>query len=297
MPRHSSLADQLKALIAYRSRPEGPIEPVKTNWRTQPANDNADPEEVAEFGYERSWRMTPSVNEIMRHVEGGPTVKNEDGQIIRIGGLRFSDGTQTERAYTYGADGKLIQYDALMPIGAMLGTRDKTDAQLGGAENPFETKSSNQYFAEMLGALPHRFKTGGKRVSGRSYTAEESRAMLAEAIANTNAMPAVTYCAPGLPCGSAKVADSFVGMQKGKKGESGSIAWEDLASARIHRDAWAETLAYLSKEDVDTLDRAMEAKTVADLGGDTPKRTAIRKGKERLIAANDNLVAAMKAVS
>ena len=296
MPRHGSLAEQLKALLEYRNRPET-VEPVKTNWTTVPANTNADPAEIADYGFERHLRITPSVEEIMRQVDANPPERNDTGQIVRIGKLRFSDGNQTERAYTHGADGKLIQYDAPMPVGAMLGTRDKAETQLGGRGYSNEDLlRSNDHFAELLGTIAPRYVKGTKRRNGKSYTADESRAMLAEAYANTPTLPPVKRYAPGLPCASQRIADCFVGMQKGKKGESGAIAWEDIAMSKVNKEIWDAALAYMTKGDTKTLDAAMSARNTYSIGSDHgySGRSAWRNGKRALLAATDNLREALK---
>lgn len=291
--RHASLADQLAALLAYRNRPEPEATPIKSNWTTVPANDNADPEEIADMRIERRLEIVPSmktiVEEMTKDVE-----RDRDGKIIAIGKLRFSDGSQTERAHMYGPDGKLIRYDARMPVGAMLGTKEKADAQSGPAENPQEVALSNRYFAEMFGIAPHRYISGTRnRRHGKSYSVDESRATLATAIASTAEMPAVKQCPAGLPCGSQRVADSFLGMKKSSKGESGSMAWEDISTSIVHREIWAETIAALKDDDKNVLDFAMSAQSMAELGvaAGQSRQYADKRGggKRRLVAANDNL--------
>lgn len=149
--RRGSLAEQLRALIAYRNRPEGEYEPLQSNWSVTPDTYNADPQEIADMRFERDWRQTPSVQEIMRQVATDDVERNEQGQIIRIGRLRFSDGNQTERCHVLGIDGIVIEAELRMPAGAMLGTRDKPERTSGGEVNPQEVKASNQYFEDMLG--------------------------------------------------------------------------------------------------------------------------------------------------
>ncbi|MBZ9921472.1 hypothetical protein LB579_27635 [Mesorhizobium sp. BR1-1-7] len=277
------------ALLAYRNRPEGPIEPVKTNWSVIPANDN-NPEDVVDLGIERSWRITPSVAEIMASVATKEVARNDRDQIVRIGKLRFSDGEQTERAYCYGPEGKLMQYDARLPVGAMMGTRDKPDSQLGGTGyTERATVLSNSYYAEVFDVDYPQYVKAGKRKRGDVLiTPEEQRELLA------GPLPPITVCQPGLPTGSERVADSFIGLRKGKKGESGAIGWEDIAMSKVHREVWEETLAYLSQQDVETLDAALDARTLADIAPGGHKRSAQRRGKRDLRVANDNLVSAMK---
>lgn len=302
MSRHGSLAEQLKALLAYRNRPEGDPEPIKTNWTTIATNDNADPEETEDFSFERNLLVTPSVQEIARQFRTKDIERNEHGQIVRIGKLRFSDGTQTEKAYTTGPDGNIIQMDARMPVGAMLGTAEKVKEQSGGkGYTQAQLEQSNLFFAAVLGTIEPRYVKRTKRRNGPSLNAEQSRIELAKAIANTDAMPSVKRYKPGLPCGGQRVADSFLGMQKGKKGESGAIAWEDVATHKVNREIWEETLAQLSERDIATLDKAMEAKTYEEVGVADGQAVNYAKynggGKRRLIAANDNLAQALKLAS
>lgn len=298
--RHAGLADGLTALMAYRNRPEQELAPVKTNWTVIPANDNADPEEIADFGFERQLRITPSVQEIMRHVEGGPITKNKSGRTVGIGGLRFSDGSQTEKAFCYGPEGKLIQFDATMPVGAMLGTRDKADGQLGGSgHKESETIANNTRLAQIMETDYPVFTKRGTRRNGPGYSHGESVIMLASAYANTPMLPPIKKYPAGLPCGQQRPSEAFVGLAKGKKGESGAIAWEDVASSMVGREIWRDTLAYMAKGDTDTLDRALDAKTMQEIGeahGFSGKR-AQRMGKRILRAANDNLAEAMKVAS
>lgn len=295
-----SLAEQLSAVLAYRNRPEH-AEPIQSNWSTVPANDNFDPEEVADFGYERNLLITPSVQEIMRQVRKGPVVRNAEGQIIAIGRLEFSDGTQTERAYRRDASGQIEEYDRVMPIGAMLRTEERLQGQAGGTGyTDADRRWSNDFFADALDTAPARHIKGRKRVrepDDKDYTAAESRALLDAAIANTAKMPPVTYCPPGLPCAGARVSDSFVGMQKGKKGESGSIAWEDVAHRVENVRVWRRVRKALRDKDRKALDAAMTARTLADIGeavGQEHEYARRKGGKRALLAANDNLAAAIK---
>lgn len=298
MTRRGSLAEQLAALRAYVTIPDHEPEPMQTNWSTIPANDN-EPEVVADMQVERRWRMKPSTAEIIRQVETGEVERNSAGQVVRIGSLKFSDGTQTEQAMKVTIDGKVVSFQARMPVGAMLGMKDAAESQLGGEEDGQHVTASNSYFAEVFDTLPHRYKAGGKRRRGKNYTRAESVELLAAAASNTDMSKVVrTYYPTGLPCGSAKVADSFLGMQKGKKGESGSVMWQDIVSAREARIAWGWAVAALADDDRRVLDTAVSAKTYADVGvaaGQTRNYADKKSGGRRaLIAANDNLAQAIK---
>lgn len=161
MTRHGSLAEQLKGVLAYRSRPEGPVEPIQTNWTAAPANDN-NPEDLAGLRVERRWSMRPTPEEIMAEVakdevERGPASTMDffvnkatktvhvPGATIAIGKLRFSDGTQTERGHKL-VMGEVVDAQIRMPVGALLGTRDRQERVLGG-----DTVSSNTSYTIVYG--------------------------------------------------------------------------------------------------------------------------------------------------
>ncbi|MCZ7855034.1 hypothetical protein O9X81_00225 [Agrobacterium salinitolerans] len=300
--RHASLADQLAALRRFVTEPDHEPEPLQTNWSIVPANDN-NADEIEDLKHDRKRLVTPSVAEIMKNVATGEVERNEAGQVIRIGKLRFSDGTQTEKAYRLTIDGGVEEYAARMPAGAMLGSRDKVDVALGGDDNPQEVTDSNQYFADMLNTKKARYLTGKKHKGPRvRMTADEARAELAKAYANTD-MSKVTFtrCPDGLPCGSAKIADSFLGMQKTTCAGGGSMMWQDIVTATAERKEWFDAVDQLKEKDRLALNASRFAENYADVGvalGQT--RTYADKkngGRKALMAANDNLMSAIRKFS
>jgi hypothetical protein len=297
MARHGSLAEQLAAVRRFAAEPDHQPEPLQTNWSVVPANDN-NPDEIEDLKHDRKRLVTPSVAEIMKNVATGDVERNPAGQVVRIGKLRFSDGTQTEKACRLTIDGGVEEYAARMPAGALLGSRDKVDVALGGDDNPQEVTESNQYFADMLDTKRARYLTGKKHKGPRvRMTADEARSELARAYANTD-MSKVTFtrCPDGLPCGSAKIADSFLGMQKTTCAGGGSMMWQDIVAAMADRKEWFDAVDELKDEDRATLEAARSARNMSDLGtkaGYTGKQ-AERQGKRRLMAANDNLMAALR---
>ena len=295
----TKLAEQLAALLEYRNRPPEKVEPVQSNWTTTPSALNADPSETVDYRFERHLRMTPSVQEIMRQVEVGPVERNGDGQVVAIGRLKFSDGTQTEKACMRGPDGDVIDYDRRMPTGAMLHTREKAEAPMGGVGyRKVELDNSNLYFAAALGTLPPRFVKAGKRRNGPSLNAEQSRALIDDAITNTPTMPPVTYLPPGLPCASRRISECFSGMQLAANGESATVQWQDVSGTIENSAIWAKVMSALGDKDVAALDAAMSAQTLADVGeavGQSKSYATYNQGGKRaLIAANDNLKAELK---
>lgn len=297
MARHGSLAEQLAAVRRFATEPDHQPEPLQTNWSVVPANDN-NPDEIEDLKHDRKRLVTPSVAEIMKNVATGEVERNEAGQVIRIGKLRFSDGTQTEKALRLTIDGGVEEYAARMPTGSLLGSRDKVDVALGGDDNPQEVTDSNQYFADMLDTKKARYLTGKKHKGPRlRMTAHGAKAELAKAYANTD-MSKVTFtrCPDGLPCGSAKIADSFLGMQKTTCAGGGSMMWQDIVTAMADRKEWFDAVDELKDEDRATLEAARSARNMAEIGmkaGHQGKQ-AERQGKRRLIAANDNLMAAIR---
>lgn len=301
MTQRASLSEQLAALMAYRNRPEGPHEPLGSNWATTPANSND--EDVSAFSQERDIRMTPSVAEIMRQVATNDVERNEAGQIIRIGKLRFSDGTQTEKDFKRGADRSVIEYDRVMPVGAILGCREKAETALGGRGYSGDyLRRSNEYFAGTLDAdLTARVKRG-KRRNGPGFSRDEMQAMLDEAISNTPNMPPVKRYPAGLPAVAERVAENFNGMQTAVGGGSEVPSpWQDMVGAIVQREIWDAAMAEMKSEDVATLDVAMDAGTYAEVGiaaGQSPSYADKKSGgRKRLQAANDNLSAALRKYS
>lgn len=300
MARHPSLADQLAAIRKLITEPDHTPEPVKTNWSIVPANDN-NPEDVADMHVERHWDMSPSPEEIMRQVKAGPEIRNAAGQIIRIGNLRFSDGTQTETGFKLTIDGKVVSHQFAMPAGAMLGTTDKERAVRGGDDTSMA--ASNAYFGEPKtdktvgglfqaefskprGKAPRTKRTGPK-------TKAEAQQWLADAIANTPVMPAVTKCPDGFPAAPKRLAQLFPGMVKVATGSEGSSAWQDIALKRENRKEWHEWVEGLSAEDSAVLEAARTARSYADVSPGGTERGARKRGRRALIAANDNLMAAI----
>jgi len=289
--------------MAYRGKPEGEPAPVKTNFTPVAANDN-NPEDLAGLHIERRRAIRPTISEIEEAIESGtveygthveklPGGETKSHKVVTgIGKLRFSDGSQKERAYRYSIDGKLIEYDAPMPVGAMLGTRDRQERVLGG-----DTIVSNVAYTDVYGGKhPNKVRRKGKDKRAAEKPAKlQSKADMRAELALLPAH-AAKPCKPGFPWRPTNLRELFIGLEKGKKGESGSVAWEDVTTHIVEREMWAETLAALSGADSKTLDVAMTAKTFREIGeahGFVGKR-AERMGKKILRAANDNLDVALK---
>ncbi len=300
MARHGSIAERLSALRKFATMPDHTPEPLQTDWAGVAANDN-NPEDTEDLKHDRKRLVTPSVSEIMRSVATDDIERNEAGQIVRIDRLRFSDGKQTERAYRFTMDGKLEEYAARMPANAMLSARDQVDVALGGEENQQEVTDSNEYFVTLLNTGKARYLTGKRHKGPRiRMTRDEAAAELRSAYANTDVTKVTfTRFPDGLPCGSAKVADSFFSMQKTTCAGDGSMMWHDIVTATADRKEWLDALDELKDEDSTVLDAAKTEKSMSYIGirlGHAGKQTE-RQGKRKLIAADDNLMAAIREVS
>lgn len=318
MARRGSLAEQLAARLSgvrmFATTPDHEPEPIQTNWSVVPANDN-NPEDIADLTVEKLWDISPSPEEIMRQVatndiEHGSYV-DDDGKrrkvIVRWGRLRFSDGTQTEQGFKLSIDGDAVPAQIRMPVGAMLGSTDKERAQRGGDDNPQDLAGSNDYFGgketdfRPAGLFKAEFSKPVKSLKRKERTGPttkaEARQWLAEAIENTPVLPTVTKCPDGFPAGPANLAHLFPGMVKICTGSGGSMAWQDIVSEREGRNEFFRWVDSLKADDKAALEAAKTARTYADIGvavGQT-RIYADKKsgGRKALIAANDNLMAAI----
>jgi len=299
MSRHKSLAGAMTALMAYKNRPESEIIPVSTNWNVVPENSN-EPEVISQMHTERRIQILPTVEEIMRNVVSEDIERNDLGQIVRIGRLKFSDGTQVEAGHKYGPGGEVIATKHRMPAGAMLGCREQESRTLGGDENPSEVAASNNYFLDAFELKRRERIPSGKKTKRTYQTHDQAKEDLAKAYADTPELPPVTRCPPGLPNAGNRIGDSFLGMKKTTTGESGSMGWQDVSTALVDREIWAQAIEALSERDRNVLDLVahQRARTLADVGvsaGQTKHYADKRSGGRRtLIAANDNLANAIK---
>eukprot|EP00913_Durusdinium_trenchii_P021231 g19944.t1 len=306
--------------------------PIQTNWSLIPANDNQPPEDG--FGNERAVEYEPSLDLIERETEhlpmdyrAEPTMlrKNDrsnsgalaarqvhglpygdaveygvhiddEGKrhktIIRIGRLKFSDGSQTERGHKLVMDA-VEEADIRMPVGAMLAEREKSSRNKGGEA---DASGSNAHFRWMVPGKSARRPKKAQRKPRIDISKQEARQILAEAYANTPVLPEVRQCSDGFPYAPNSLRQLFIGGRKGKKGESGSQAWEDIFTQRESRETFNRALDAMQDEHVRVLTEAIGAKSLGELGERRGYRGrhAIDAGRRLLRAANDNFEEAMK---
>jgi hypothetical protein len=302
-----SLAGALTAVLEFRNRPDSPPDPLQSSWSTDPSTvipDGAfdgddEPEAMAE---DLLLEITPSITKIMHEVKVGSVKRKggRNGAIVEIGKLHFSDGTQTEQAMVNGAAGVELKKVVMRP-GSMLGTSEKLGGSHGGTGAAVVTIGNAALSGRLTG---WKLDEHGKQVpkhhrpyipsirdrrKGKSLSAEQSRANLAEAIANTPVMPPVTVCPPGVASGTARYSDQFIGMKIGSSGKGGAPSWTDeFMAMRDHQD-WQAAIREAEPQHVAVIKAAMSAKAIADLGDCGHRRTMERQGWRKLTAANDNL--------
>lgn len=325
--------------------PAQPLPVVSSNWRLTPANDNKRPDPDDGFGgTDRAVEYTPSLQAIknsLADIEARyrpePMIKSGGGNeeqradremhaipvkgdfeygihideddnphevIVRIGKLRFSDGSQIEQGHKL-VEGKVVRARIKMPVGAMLGTREKSVRDKGSAPDPLEEAITFDYFAgdndppglfkNVRVARPVK-KAELRRPKEPPTTKAQDRRTLADAYANTQVLPAIKKCPDGFPAGPHNLAHLFPGLVKVATGDSGFHAWQDVVSERAEVEEWHTTLQGMKDDDLKILTEATEAKSLRQLGearGYSGKY-AIEAGRRLLVAANDNFERAME---
>lgn len=334
-PRHRSMG-AMAGLRAFAKNGGGFVEGGKirvrdfatlaTTWALVPANDNSAPAEG--FGSERQVEYRPSMQKIeeamamvvcreraepamlsaddrARELHGIPlSGEFEYGQylddegnahqtIVRIGKLKFSDGTQTEKGSKL-VFGKPVNADIRMPVGAMLGCAEKSVQDKG---SDIDETGSNSHYRWIVSARSARQPTKkGKRGERLEITKAEAMKMLQDAASNTPVLPTVTKCKDGFPYAPSSLRQLFIGGRKGKQGESGSVAWEDIAVQHENKRQFAVAMRQLNPEDAEIMEDAIGAKSLAQLGEARgyKGRHAVEAGRRLLIAANDNFEKALE---
>ncbi|TWF42220.1 hypothetical protein [Neorhizobium alkalisoli] len=304
--------------------------PIRTNWTLVPANDNEPLEDG--FGNERAVEYEPSLDMVEREitnlqmgyraepnilatadngdrlaarevhglpssdeVEYGWYVDDAGKQhktIIRIGRLKFSDGKQTERGHKLVMD-QVVEADIRMPVGAMLGEREKSSRDKGGE---LDATGSNAHYRWMVKAKSARRPKMSQKKQRVDITKEKGRQMLADAYANTPVLPEVIKREAGFPYSPTNLRQLFIGGRKGKNGQSGSQAWQDISTEKENRETFSRALDAMLDEHVRVLSEAVGAKSLGELGEKRGYRGrhAIDAGRRLLRAANDNFDEAMK---
>ncbi|MBB4272775.1 hypothetical protein [Rhizobium mongolense] len=223
----------------------------------------------------------------------GQKVLTRHKVIVRIGKLRFSDGSQTERGQKLILD-KVVDADIPMPVGAMLGSREKSTRDRGSETDASGSNSHYRWMVTGRTATPPKLRP--KKGERLAISKGEARRMLAEAYANTSVLPEVKRYPDAFPYGPTNLRQLFIGGRKGKKGESGSQAWADIFTERENREIFNRGLDAMQEKHIRILTEAMSAKSLAELGEARGYRGrhAVDAGRRLLRAANDNFQQAME---
>ena len=291
-PRHSALADELKPLLVYRDLMR-PTELLQTNWLVAD-NDNDPPDEVggtvrpSNPSVECEWEIRPYEKKLLAAVADvifevrpfglGKTAVGGDMEwvkprtggarvISRLGKLRFAtedrllhDKDAPCRGSLLSSPGHRLVDKPGTPYGAKSKSHDKDIA------------ASNQHFAKLLGAQPHR-------VDG-----------LPAAAANDNR--------PALPCAGEFVAELFLGCRvAGATPQPEYTASPHDALANAQEAALVKSK--LTPEAVELLDLAVQAENFEKIGESLgyAGKTAERQGQRHVLAVTKQLSAVLEQVA
>lgn len=315
----TKLSGKLVAIRAYIDRDEAPTG-IQTNWTTEPANDNKAP---AGMSVECAHEITPSIEAIERIMNDIELVWRREPR--RLGGK----GKQELHAWPVQRDVERDQFGdvvrqrvgALVFDGknALLGHQERATREKGGAAQTIP----NSHVAAYVGAEDIVFIPAAKlKRKGIPMKKSETRAYLREMGVNGEVdLPEARHNAgldiytkpkrPVLPAGSPVVGNIFLGQMKAPPKKGGTEMWQDLAGnvrkgeievwqdlyGNIYgKDEWRRAHAKLPEADRTTLHALETAKTMADIGKahGYSGAFATKQGRKALIAANDNLGAALK---
>lgn len=314
-PRHSALSADLGALLKWRDLSRPVREPLQTNWRIVPANDNR-PEEYDDDGWtpkpepvllECIHEIRPRENELMAAVKRvnfqerngqlepiGGDIESRNGQITQLGDLEFVTLATTAHGATTrpGNNRQITKWRGRPPV-------DRFTAVKGRDIDEDVERAHRERLAEWLACEPgwhvlatpdsrRKAKERAGRVRGKPNPQLPPTSLpLAEARDFAGLEPMTEDKRPALPLGSPDIGNIFGSwLIRPKKGKGGSSAFDD--DGGYDRQAVA---AQLSAQDVVILDKAITSQNFAEVGGvlGAVGKVAERKGKAALIAATARL--------
>lgn len=293
---------EAKAILSYRNHQDHEPEPLRSNWATVPADETVSTAQSEKLSSDFLVETKPSPKKLEKAIEAA---KNGDieyypnGTIARIGTLKFADGKKhCQKVTVIGPFGDVEEEWQLLPGGAMLGCSERLTTAAGGQGTAVTLPNDDTCMR--MGVAKHTFIPKGTTITGRDYTPEETQAKIDEAIANTAVMPPVTKCPPGIAAGTACYSDQFIGGKIGSTGKGGAVQWYDVFAARRQQIEEREAHDALSTADKRALRAALTAASFEEVGiaaGLSPIYAKKGGGKARLLAANDNLDAALKKIA
>lgn len=318
-PRHSALCADLGALLKWRQLSRPKREPLQTNWKIVPANDNK-PEKDDYDGWlpepepvllECIHEIRPRESELMAAVKRvnfqerngqlepiAGDFERRAGLITRLGDLEFGTlATEAHGATTKPGNNRTItKWRGHRPV-------DRFTAAKGPDLDEDAERAHRERLAEWLGCEPgwhmvatpdsrRKAKERAARVRGKPNPPTPPTSMtFAEARAFAGLEPMTEDKRPALPLGSPDIGNIFGSwLIRPKKGKGGSAAFDD--DGGYDRQAVA---AQLSAQDLAILDKAITSQNFREVGGVLGEKgkVAERKGKAALIAATARLSAVM----
>jgi hypothetical protein len=302
-PRHDDLSKELQGLLFWR-HVNCDVQPLSTNWMMFDNDNGSDREDDEPRAPMRSTEcehvIRPSEDKLMAAVEEvefetriynhkvpipGPNVEFGEPYkacpplngyvrpIARLGTIRFATKDSVGAGQNISPTrGSIVGRNA-EPNTWGFPPVDDFGAPFGSDEEQEDIDSSNQFFADLLNAQPHRYITGERsrqRKSINSFLTNDDR--------------------PALPCGSRRVSDSFIGHKITSSGDD--YRTDQSADEWIVRtQERSDIRAKLSPDDTKALDTAIHASNYRDVGEAFGFRgkTAERRGKSLLLAASKSL--------
>lgn len=330
-PRHADISDELQGLLFWRNISKE-VQPLSTNWMVADNDNNVDKEDDEPRTPARSTEcehvIRPTVNELMSAVEEvefeirvynakTPTpganveygkeykacrpLKGDVRPIARFGSIRFATNDSIgESRKMSPTRGSIVGWKAGPNThGNFL--VDTFGSPLGANEEQEDIDSSNEFFADLLNAQPHRYIKGGfcergPEESSRLATTSPSMTLNeARAFHGLPPVPPKIDPRPALPCGTRRVSDSFIGHKITSGGSPDNPDGNSAEDQIARRQESIHIRAKLSATDVKVLDIAIHASNFEDIGNAFGFRdkTAQRRGKSLLITASRSLSAVL----
>jgi hypothetical protein len=354
-PRHRALSLELSALLAWRGNAQQAASPLATNF-SLPGNDNSAAFDTnngkdgkrEDRSLDSRHEYRPTAEEIMKgladvefnergipiggDIEYGPEYSSKRFHglrtIHRLGSLRFAPYDKILANDDSPPRGSLVAWRASATRRGRLPGDAFSRPKGSKPRDQEDVTATNNHFAEMLGAQPHRYIPTRRRppqpgatslalhippfgtaLSGTDEFSAYRRPTLPKQLSGTTPLPEARAWAglppapipqdtrPALPCGSCCVLDAFVGHHR-----------RSVVNDKPHNtaSAWLERLTEDKKlrlevgpEAEAVLDASLTAQSFKKLGQEFRHvgKTAERQGKRILRAAVSTLSGAIEKIA
>lgn len=312
-PRHAKFAKRLAGILFWRRLATESYDALSTNWIV-PANDNEI--DSQDNSTDCLFEIRPTPNELIAAYELGGIEYDEPYQApspltgtiarkLRIGGLTFATVSNVPETPL----GSIVSWTS---TAGKIGREpvERFGQPRGGNQSERisrTTKATNNFFAAMLGAAPHRYIPGKAARSAKRWPPFElpkelrGETPLNEARTWAGLPPVEKDQRPALPCGTRNAADSFIGHHITRQVHQRIVMDNSPGdrSLKVERDKM--TVGAMTPRDTKALNHIAHesCKSFAELGavfGYTGK-TAERAGKRIALSASDNLAAAINIIA